>query len=177
MTSDDMPERLIQQFKAAAAEGAGLELHVRLLCGKVPAIAATSTAYKFEDVENAVLAHFGDAITADEREIFALTRQLRNKLLHADFRAARGKLSQLGGSNGGAGVRMVKLEPGRELEQLKEFVSSAGSTGVAVGSTGSTAEGTVFGWLMEFGLSGEFVRAAEAFRKALAVIERLLLTT
>jgi hypothetical protein len=175
MTSDDMPERLVQQFKAAAAEGASLELHVRLLCGKVPTIAATSTAYKFEDVEDAVLAHFGEAITAEEREVFALTRQLRNKLLHADFRAARGKLSQLGGSSGGAGVRMLRIEPGREVEQLKELV--AGSAGVAVGSTGSTAEGTVFGWLMEFGLSGEFLRAAESFRKALAIVERLLATT
>lgn len=118
----DIAERLIEDFKAAAAEGAGLELRVRLLCGTIPAIAQHATAYKFEDVEEAVLSHFEPILTADERETFALTRQLRNKLFHADFHAARAKLTQIDGTIGAAGVRVVRLDEGRELDVVDQEV-------------------------------------------------------
>jgi hypothetical protein len=40
--------------------------------------------------------HFGASLAAAEKEILSLCRQLRNKVLHSDFRAAREKLKELG---------------------------------------------------------------------------------
>jgi hypothetical protein len=172
----DIAERLIEDFKAAAAEGAGLELRVRLLCGTIPTIAQHATAYRFEEVEAAVLSHFEPTLTSDERETFALTRQLRNKLFHADFHAVRAKLT-IDGTIGAAGVRVAKLDEGCELEHLQELARSPESARAPIGDATSTAQGTVYGWLLEFGLSGEFGRAAQAFRKEVAIVDKLLAPT
>ena len=174
MTTPDIAESLIEDYKVAAAEGAGLELRIRLLCGTIPAIAPYATAFKLEDVEEAVLSYFAPVLTTEERAAFALTRQLRNKLFHADFHAARAKLTQIDGAIGAAGVRVVKLDEGRELDHLRELAESPLAAGTPIEDTSSTADGTVFGWLLEFGLAGEFVRAAQAFAAAVATVERLL---
>lgn len=163
--------QLIQQFMRAAAEGAGLELRLRLLCGAVPAISHHSTAHNLADVEDAIIQHFTAVLTDEDQRMLGVCRQLRNKLLHADFHAARGKLSKLDGGSESAGVRMVKLDAGREVEHLMQLAADAATAGSTVASTGSTVEGTVFGWLLEFGLSGEFERASQAFARASAMID------
>jgi hypothetical protein len=156
-----------------AAFGAGLELQMRLLCGIIPSIAEVSTAHRLEDVEDALASHFRDSLSGDDRSNLQLCRQLRNKILHADFHSARRKLTAIDGDTSSAHVRMGKLDEGREVEHLKEIARDGGLAGISIANTRSTAEGTVFGWLLEFGLSGEFLRAAAAFRKGTAIIERL----
>ena len=79
----------LEPFKAAAAEGAVVELKLRLLAGKVPALQKYAHQKKLEDIEDDLAKHFGDALSADEKETLRLCRQLRNKVLHSDFRAAR----------------------------------------------------------------------------------------
>jgi hypothetical protein len=146
---------------------------MRLLCGIVPSIADISTAHKLEDVEDAIAAHFNTSLPSDDRSTLQLCRQLRNKILHADFHAARQKLTEIDRETPSANVRMARLDEGREVEHLKEISRAGGVSGVPITDTQSTAEGTVFGWLLEFGLAGEFVRAAAAFQKGTTIIERL----
>lgn len=169
----DLSSHLIRQFGLVAGAGAELELRVRLLCGIIPSIQHESSAHRLEDVERAVSGHFANELTAEERKTLELSRQLRNKVLHADFHAARKKLQQIDGKQSASAVRMFKLDDGNEREQLASIAASPETHGTLVSTTSSTQDGTVFGWLLEFGLSGEFQRAYEAFQAATRVIERL----
>jgi len=81
-----------QQYKAAAGEGALYELRMRLLADKVPALQQSAYGEKLEDVEGLILVHFGNALTDEEKTLLKRCRQLRNKILHCDFGAARKKL-------------------------------------------------------------------------------------
>lgn len=87
-----------QQYKAAAAEGALYELYMRLLADKVPALQQMAYGKDLKDVEAQIVAHFADALLDDEKTVLERCRQLRNKILHCDFFAARKKLEQLGES-------------------------------------------------------------------------------
>jgi hypothetical protein len=78
-----------QQYKAAAAEGALYELRVRPLADKVPALQQSAYGERLEDVEGLIVVHFGSALTDEEMTLLKLCRQLRNKMLHCDFGAAR----------------------------------------------------------------------------------------
>ena len=80
----------LEPFKAAAAEGAAVELKLRLLAGSIPALEKYAYAPNPKGVEDEVVKHFGDALSASEKETLSLCRQLRNKMLHSDFCAARG---------------------------------------------------------------------------------------
>lgn len=169
----DISERLIEQFSHVSAAGAELELRMRLLCGIVPEISETSTSHRLEKVEEAILSHFAVELSANDQQALVRARQLRNKVLHADFHAARSKLTEIDGTVPVNVTRMTKLDVDRVVEHVSEIAQNPGAHGTEVGKTSSTAEGTVFGWLLEFGLSGEFMRATDAFRRASAVVERL----
>jgi hypothetical protein len=78
-----------QQYKAAAAEGAIYELRMRLLADKVPQLQQSAYQERLEGVEGLIVVHFASALTDDEKSLLTLCRQLRNKLLHGDFRSAR----------------------------------------------------------------------------------------
>jgi hypothetical protein len=67
---------------------------------------------KLEDIEDDLAKHFGAALSADEKEILRLCRQLRNKVLHSDFRAARERLKELGVETGKGGVVKVDFPVG-----------------------------------------------------------------
>jgi ABC-type siderophore export system fused ATPase/permease subunit len=86
----------LEPFKDAVAEGAVVELKLRLLAGKVPALQKYAHQKKLEDIEDELATHFGAALSAAEKETLRLCRQLRNKVLHSDFLAARDKLQELG---------------------------------------------------------------------------------
>ncbi len=83
-------------FKAAAAEGAAVELKMRLLAGKIPALQKHAHKIVLENIESGLIEYFGAALSDEDKETLRLCRQLRNKVLHSDFRAARDKLSELG---------------------------------------------------------------------------------
>ena len=86
----------LDSFKAAAGEGAVLELKLRLLAGKVPTLRKYAHQQNLGNIEDELATHFGDALSVAEKDMLRLCRQLRNKVLHSDFYAARGKVGELG---------------------------------------------------------------------------------
>jgi hypothetical protein len=142
-------QMFLGRFKAAAAEGAAVELKLRVLAGKVPGLEKYAHQKHLENIEDDVAKHFGTALSADEKETLRLCRQLRNKVLHSDFHAMR------------------------EVE--KKIVGVKAETeGTVVADTSSTAAAGIYGWLMEVGQAGDFGCAAEAFKKAQAIVDRLV---
>jgi|SRR5579875_1733053 len=161
-------------FKGAAAEGAVVELKMRLLAGKIPALQGHAHKKMLENIEAGLIEHFGAALSDEDKATLTLCRQLRNKILHSDFRAARDKLSELGISSAPGGVVKIDLpvvtvaEVARKIEAAK-----AGTEGVRVADTLSTDAGSVFGWFLEAGQSGDFTRASAAFKSAAKIVDRL----
>jgi hypothetical protein len=119
-----------------------VELKLRLLAGKVPALQKYAHQKRLEDIEDELAVHFGDALSDAEKETLRLCRQLRNKVLHSDFRAARDKLNELGVATERGGVVKIELplvtiaEATRKIEAAK-----AAREGTRVADTSSTDGG------------------------------------
>jgi hypothetical protein len=162
-------------FKAAAGEGAAVELKLRLLAGAIPTLEKYAHAKDLEDVEEKVAEYFGAHLSSQEKDCLKLCRQLRNKVLHSDFRAARERLNKLGIATPSAGVKKVDIS-GPSPEELVEKMRrlTEGTEGERVSDTSSTAPGSVYGWLLEAGASGDFEKAVGAFEGAGEIIDRLL---
>jgi len=176
---DDVPkspilELFLERFKAAAAEGAAVELKLRVLAGKVPGLEKYAHQKQLEDIEGELGKHFGAALSAEEKETLRLCRQLRNKVLHSDFYAMREKLKELGQQPGRVGVTKIDFpvptvaEFARKMEAVK-----AGTEGTVITDTSSTEAGGIYGWLFEVGGAGDFERACDAFKKSQAIVDRL----
>src|SRR5215469_9505267 len=109
-------------FKAAAGEGAVVELKLRLLAGAIPSLEKDAHAKDLADVEAQVAEYFGAHLSIEEKDTLRLCRQLRNKVLHSDFRAARERLNKLGIATQSAGVKRVDisgLSPNELVEKLR----------------------------------------------------------
>src|SRR6267378_3032845 len=89
-------EQLFAALRNTVAVGADMELRLRMLADKTPAIEHCSTARDMATVEKAIVEHFADRIDEPDRTLLRVARQLRNKLIHGDFTAAVGKLEELG---------------------------------------------------------------------------------
>jgi len=137
----------LDSFKAAAGEGAVLELKLRLLAGKVPTLRKYAHQQNLGNIEDELATHFGDALSVAEKDMLRLCRQLRNKVLHSDFYAARGKLGELGIDTQSGGVKMIPLPVATVEEFAKKIAGArAGTEGTNVADTLSTDEGSVYGW-------------------------------
>lgn len=157
----------LEPFKTAAAEGAEVELKLRLQAGTVPFLARYAHQDRLQDIEDDLVKLFGDALSADEKETLRLCRQLRNKVLHTDFRAARDKLKELGANPTSGGVVRIELPEPTIAEATKKIAAAKeGKEGLRISDTCSTEAGSVFGWFMEAGGAG-------AFKKAAAIVDRL----
>lgn len=164
----------LDAFKEAAAEGAAVELKMRLLAGKVPALRKHAHVKVLKDIELGLINHFGAALADEDKEKLRLCRQLRNKVLHSDFRAARNKLSELGVGSWPAGIVKIEVPVVTVAEVTNKIEAAmAGSEGMRVAETLSTDAGSVFGWFLEAGQSGDFAEASAAFKSAAEIIERL----
>jgi hypothetical protein len=165
-----------QQFKDAAAEGAIVELRMRLLADKVPALQTLAHAEHLVDVETLIVEHFFSALKDDEKEALRLCRQLRNKVLHCNFHAARKALNQLGVDTERGNVKKIDIRGPTAGDELVEKINSATrgdkTTFTYVADSGDKP-GSVYGWLMEAGEAGDFIKAAAAFKEAAAIIDRL----
>lgn len=161
-------------FKAAAAEGAEVELKMRLVAGKIPALQKHAHEIVLEDIETGLIQHFGAALSDQDKETLRLCRQLRNKLLHSDFRAARDKLSELGVASSPGGVVKIDLPVVTAAEVVSKIeAAKAGMEGVRVADTLSTDAGSVFGWFLEAGQSDDFAKASAAFKSAAEIVDKL----
>ena len=173
-------EVFVEQYKAAAAEGAVVELKLRLLAGKIPSLHTYAHAQKLEYIETVVSQYFGHVVSEEDKKALSLCRQLRNKVLHCDFRAARSKLEDLGYEASGGRVKAVDVSEvsGTSLvDKIHAAVEGVEGTFKYVAETGSTEFGSVFGWLLELGAAGDFCKAVEAFKNASAIVERLSVTS
>jgi hypothetical protein len=160
-----------EAFRAAAADGAVVELKLRLLAGKVPALQKYAHQSRLEDIEDDLAAHF--SLSTEDRETLRLCRQLRNKVLHSDFRAARLKLNEMGVETAAGGVTKVGLPVVSVAEvAAKIYGVQAGTEGVTVADT-SSADGGVMGWFIEAGNAGDFQKASAAFKGAAVIVDRL----
>ena len=164
----------LEPFKVAAAEGAVVELKLRLLAGKVPALQKYAHQKRLECIENDLAEHFANSLSAEERETLRLCRQLRNKVLHTDFRAARDKLNELGVETPSGEVTKIDI-PVVSMTEISKKIRGvkAGTEGTVVADTSSTDLGGVFGWFLEAGNAGDFQKASDAFRSAAAIVDRL----
>jgi hypothetical protein len=161
----------LEPYKAAAGEGAALELKMRLLAGKIPVLRKYAHQRWLEEIETDLLTHFGDSLSEREKETLRLSRQLRNKVLHSDFPAAREKLQELGIQTESGGVRKIDLPVPTVAEVTKKLrAAKEGKEGTLVSDTPSTE---VYGWLLESGMSGDLQKATDAFKRAAAIIDNL----
>lgn len=166
--------KFLEQFKVAAAEGAMVELKLRLLADKLPSLQRLAHAQQLEDIEKEMAIHFAKTLSEDEKRTLALCRELRNKILHCNFSAVRERLSDLGAEPQSAGVRRIDLA-GVKANELRATVEQAiaGNQGTLASEARTKQPGSVFGWLLEAGAAGDFLRAANAFRNAAAIVDRL----
>ena len=164
----------LEPFKAAAADGAVVELKLRLLVGKIPALRKYAHQKKLEDIETELAAHFDVSLSAEEKETLRLCRQLRNKVLHTDFCAARGKLNELGVETPSGEVRTIDVPVVSVAEISRKIgAAKAGTEGTFVANTSSTDAGGVLGWFLEAGSAGDFQKASNAFKSASTIVDRL----
>ena len=161
-------------LQKCAAEGAVVELKLRLFAGKVPALRGYAHQRQLQSVETEVVNYFDSRWSAEEKATLRLCRELRNKVLHSDFRAARGKLNELGVDTPSAGIKQIDVSGLRITEVIEKICGlMAGTEGTSVSDTSSIA-GRVFGWFLEAGGSGDFQKAADAFKRATAIIDKLI---
>lgn len=161
-------EMFLGTFKDAAGEGAALELKMRMLAGKIPALQNYAHQRNLGEIETDILKEFDTSLSADEKETLRLSRQLRNKVLHSDFRAAREKL---GVQTESAGTKKIELpQPTIEEASRKILAAKQGKEGKPIADTPSTE---VYGWLLEAGASGDLQKASDAFKRAASIIDRL----
>lgn len=169
----------LPDYRAAAAEGAVLELKMRLLADKVPVLQSFAHAQKLEDTETQIAQHFAAALSDKEKETLKHCRTLRNKILHGNFGAAREQLTKMGRETPSGGVKRVDLAE-LSTDQLTEKITHA-AAGVAgsyeqVADTKATAPGSVYGWLMEMYTAGDLRQSVDAFQQAATIIDRLAVT-
>jgi|SRR5579872_4675797 len=162
-------------FKSAAAEGAAVELKMRLVAGKIPALQKYAHRKILKDIEAGLIEHFRAALSDEDKETLRLCRQLRNKVLHSDFRAARDKLSELGIASSPGGVVKIDLPATVTVAGVAKKIEGvkAGTEGICVADTPSTDAGSVFGWFLEAGCAGDFTKATAAFKSAAEIVDRL----
>ena len=164
-----------QQYKAAAAEGALYELRMRLLADKVPALQQSAYGEKLEGVEELIVGHFGSTLTNEEATLLKRCRQLRNKILHCDFAAARKKLEELGANPQHGNVKRVDIRglSGREMmDKISNVRANVVGSFQYVGASPASA-GAVFAWLIEAAVAGDLKLASDSFARAAEIIDRL----
>jgi hypothetical protein len=165
------------QYKAAAAEGALYELRLRLLADKVAGLQSLAHTPKLIRVEALIVKHFASVLTKDEKEALILSLELRNRILHCDFRAARNKLQQMGVEPQRGDVKKVDvagLSPAQMVEKIESVAANLPGTFSYVADSGG--EAGVLGWLLELGQAGDFMQAVNSFERAAAIVDRLATT-
>lgn len=103
-------EILIAEYKTAAGEAAAAEIKTRMLADKYPATQSLSHAQRLEDVEDKVIEFYSDNMTQDDVSLLRVSRRLRNKLFHADFRTAGEILNELGRGLSFHGVTRISID-------------------------------------------------------------------
>jgi len=168
----------LEQFKSASSEGAIFELKLRLLADKTPSLQQFAHEQKLEDIENKVTEYFGNALSEDEKNTIVVCHQLRNKILHCNFSAARKKLVESGAESISAGVKRIDINGLINITQIEAKITQAITNNPgsfeSVSESATTTPGRIFGWLLEMGAAGDLLKAILVFQEASAILDRLL---
>jgi len=116
-------ELYLKPYKEAAGEGAAVELQMRLLAGAIPALQRYAHGELWE-IETDLSAHFAALLSDEDKETLRLCRQLRNRVLHSDFRAARDKLRELGIDTTPGGVVKIDLPEPTKAEASRKILAA-----------------------------------------------------
>jgi hypothetical protein len=134
------------------------EIRLRLLCGRIPGQEETSLDHRLSVVEDTVINPFKGLgqISDEDAKAMLHARQLRNKVLHCDFKVAAAKIEA--------------AKPGSlSLGQVHTMTLATGKVTRVVDAEGPD----VHGWLLE-AQSGLLAAALEAIEKAIAIAVRLV---
>jgi hypothetical protein len=148
----EITDLIFTQYKEAAGLGAVVELRMRLLASRTPALEKYAHDPNLESLEDKIHAHFDKNFSDEERAYLKRARGLRNKILHSDFKAAANIAQQFRGAEAqGPGVVAVKVNSGETTAVAEMSKRDAG----------------VFGWLLECMQTGVFAEAIDIFEKAI----------
>lgn len=166
----------IEQYKIAAGEGAVFELKLRLLADKTAQLQQCTHAQRLEDIETKVTEHFAGVLSDEDKCSLGLCRELRNKILHCNFRVAREKLQKMGFEGTEGRVRRIDVRDlsGHQIAEKLSRVAANIEEAEYVSETKTTDPGKLYGWLMEMWSAGEFGQATDAFKKGAGIIDRLV---
>jgi hypothetical protein len=117
-----------QQYKRAAAEGALVELRLRLLADKVPELQSIAHDEKLWKVENLIAQHFANALTDEEKEALGLCREFATKSFIAIFVPHERNLSSLGPTPSGVTPSESPFMGFLELKWLRRLPASKRET-------------------------------------------------
>jgi hypothetical protein len=145
----------------------------------VPELRQAAYGERLEDIESLIGRHFASVLADDEKTLLASCRQLRNKILHCDFRAARRKLEGLGTNPRSGNVKRVDISGMTRAEMAEKIGAAAADNPGSAEPVGDIAMGAgiVFGWLLEAGAAGDFRKAAEVFARGASVLDRLAMAS
>ncbi len=156
----------ITVYKNVAAVAAEYELRLRLLanCTKELEQYKSDKLYKLEEK---FIAHFSSIISNDEKQNLNKYRQLRNKLLHVEFKEMLETLSELKPNQiYESKVRQISFKSNEPiLDQLINGIEDAPKI-----SNVSTYDS--FGWLMNCCINGIMGDVANSMLEAIEIINR-----
>jgi len=148
---------IFNQYAQLAGSAALVELKLRLLADLIPELQHLAHTKDLSVLEDAITNHYRGQL-GDQIELITKARQLRNKILHSDFKAATNKIEEASpGLLKKDTVTMLKLQSG-ELKSV---------------SDSSKREGRVFGWLLDAMSSGLFTEAGQLFGDAYKLLDGL----
>jgi hypothetical protein len=148
----------VQEYARAAALAATLELKCRLVADKTPELEKEAHG-SLAALVDALVAEFEADLAEEDARVLKLAQRLRNKVIHSDFHDARQILGELSGSDlPSGGVHHVDLK--------------TGDVGT-VSDSKSTANGRVFGWLLELSSAGAFLTCERVFSRAIEIVNEL----
>lgn len=149
--------KFYEQYTWVAGLACLYELNVRLESDVTPDLKKYSHEKDFNVLEEHFLNHYAGKLSQEEMELLKKTRQLRNKIIHSDFKAAGNKVVAAGGITSPGTTHQLKLSTG-ELKSVPET---------------SKKEGGIFGWFLEVSTNGTMAESEEIFKKATEIVRRL----
>lgn len=168
-----MERRLFGLFREAAGEAALIELRMRMLTEKVPALRKYAHDQQLANIETQIVNWFGTRLSEEDARRFEQCRQARNKLLHCDFSVAKEKLHEMGVQARSGKVISMQLSEGSLLAQVGAALQGTSESAVMVSELRVTKGASIYAWLIELGGAGYFQEAVRVFGEAGAVLNGL----
>jgi len=170
---DPLHQRLREDLHFAGGLAVVFEVNLRMLCEKHEETRVKAYKKDLEkEVLRAVISRFQSTLAEEDKALLRNSVQLRNKLVHAKFAEANWLLETKFGFHGAPVVKQIKFKEGESvLDTLDEALEGEGTREVRGLKQKDAA--TVL-WYLEFGGKGGFGAAATVFRKAIALVDRLV---